>query len=126
MNKLNEIATLVNEFKGANEKYLIDVIDPISKQLDLKIKIIKKGIDQRCLKVDNKVILTSTINVSKGQEVKFQGEIIDLPIPNPETKFDMFVSLVLDKILNNTNFDTLSIDQKNKFNAFVIEYFSGF
>ena len=92
--------------------------------MGFKNRLIKRGIDQRLLTVDNKPILISTINVSKGQEVKFQGQIIDLQIPNPETKFDKFVSLVLDKCLINTDFDKLSFEQKNKLNAFIIEYFS--
>ncbi len=124
MNTLDEIFALVDNFKGSNEKYLIDVIEPISRQLGHKIKIIKKGIDQRCLTRDNKVMLVSTMYVSNGQEVKFQGQLIDLSIPKPETKFDKFITLLLHKYFNSPDFDTLTLDQKDKFNAFVIEYFS--
>lgn len=119
-----ELLGLLYENKLPSKSVKCDVIELISKQLNFPRKIVKKGVNDGYLTINNVVIKTPEVKLVNNSIVKFQGIIINIPSIEASNRFDEFISLILNKCYGYTDIRTLYDDQKNILAGFTIEYFS--
>lgn len=101
----------------------IDISKPISSQLEMPLPIVKRGIKQGQLTINNKPFHFPEIILRPGTIIKFQKIVIDLTEFYSDNEFDSFVNFVLNE-LNETAVTDIRISQKKPFCCFILAFFA--
>lgn len=121
--KINEVLEILYSNKFPQKKLSCDLIDLISEQLGFPRNIVKKGISDGHLVIDNVNCRTPDYQLSKDSSVLFQGKTIELPPVEETTRFDDFIVYILKKCFGYEEISTLYDDQKFTLTALTVEYF---
>lgn len=121
---INEILGFLHNDKFPPRKVNCDLTELISKQLNYPRHIVKKGITDGHLIIDNSVCKLIEQHIYVESKIKFQDIFIEIPQIETTTRFDEFISLILEKCFNHKEIKSLYDDQKFTLAALIIEYFS--
>lgn len=120
---IKEILGILHSDKFPPKMVDCDLIELISKQLGYPRNIVKKGITDGNLVIDNTICRILKHPLNKESIVKFQGIRINLPYVEVVTRFDEYINLILEKCFNYKEIKTLYDDQKFILTALILEYF---
>lgn len=98
-----------------------DIIPIIVKLTSFPIAVVRKGIAEGRLTVNDKQVRTKDIFISRDSSIKFQNAPLQI---DTEPLLDRYVDVLLEKNFDQKPLSELSIDEQNRFCAFLVEYFS--
>lgn len=101
----------------------VDIVSIISKQTGYSSSVVKQGISQGQLKINKKPVPKTHIFHKEGTDIRYQN--IEIKIQS-QNKFDKFINLLIERLPESKSITQLSSESKNKFCAFIIEYFIAF
>lgn len=101
----------------------IDISKIICSQLEMPLPIVKKGIKQGQLTINNKPFYFHEIILRPDSIIRFQRIKINLTVFISDNEFDNFVKLVLVE-LNETSVSDMRISQKKPFCCYILSFFA--
>lgn len=110
---------------NSGDGYLIDLIQLVAKQVHFPPKIVRKGISQGKLKINDRTVKVHEFPYSYDMKVMWSGTVIEVPVPPASNNFDLFLHNLFEQFGIHQP-DRLYDNQKVIFFAYVIEYFRSF
>lgn len=124
---MQHIQIIIKELLGRSLKPLsknINIVDEIAKRNNnLKRKVIWNGVKNGSLIINGKVVKTEIISLANTDLIHFLGKKLTIFLPG-ENKTDQFIQILLREYVKAESLTEMSLDQKNKFVAYFIEYIS--
>jgi len=114
---------LIKEIEKPKEPQVVDISQVIALQEGLPVSIVRKGIKQGQLKINNKPIFINEIIYRSETIVTFRGQEVKVPDDNQFSRLDKFIKKVLNA-LNVTDSSNIPAESKLPFCCYLMEYFS--
>jgi hypothetical protein len=121
---IKEVLGMLYSDKFPPKKIDYDLMEAISKQLCYPRSIVKKGIADGNLLIDKKIYKALEFSIDVNSPIKFQGIKIELPNLAEDTRFDVYITIILEKCFEYNDINSLYDDQKLIFTGLILEYFS--
>lgn len=124
---MKSFSKIIQSLNSPKEPKTVDIVSIISKNLRIPSNVVRKGINQQLLTINNKIVMAKHIYILDGSIVKFQNQIISIEKDEDikSSYFDRFISEVIDE-LGIANLENIKSDSKSAFCSYLIEYFCNY